>query len=336
MPASPRAVPRVAAIDRLRAVALVMMLIHHFVKWLAGDARRILPGWDGFVLTDTAAPAFAIAAGASAVLFAESRLRKGQPVVGTIVRRYGMLIPIGAALKVVTGNGVLEWGVLHTLGATVTVSTIVALAVRRADAIAALTAVALAVGPVIELSTDDPILAGGFPLVTYLGFALTGATLARVLLTCEDCGRYALAAGAALTAVVLAMTLAGEPPNRYPGGPAFVIPGLAFTFLLYGVLDRWRPRPQALDVLLRRASAHTLGIFIAHYVVSVLISRAGWRDAVAPPTAVLLAIVATAALTYVAPRVPTLPWSPRTGWDQKRWASSAAYRATTASVSAVR
>ena len=51
--------PRLASLDRLRAAALTLMLLHHFTKWLAGDPRRILPGWEGFAFTDVCAPAFA-------------------------------------------------------------------------------------------------------------------------------------------------------------------------------------------------------------------------------------------------------------------------------------
>ncbi|CAN5755951.1 hypothetical protein BH24ACT5_BH24ACT5_21260 [soil metagenome] len=59
--------------------------------------------------------------------------------------------------------------------------------------------------------------------------------------------------------------------------------------LVYGVLDRWRALPRAVDRLLR------------------------------------LAVASTTLFTLVAPRMPALPWSPRTGWNrQKRLASWAA------------
>ena len=93
--------PRLASLDRLRAAALTLMLLQHFTKWLAGDPRQILPGWEGFAFTDVCAPAFAAAAGASAWLFAEGRLLKGEStprVLGTVARRYLLLIPIGIVL----------------------------------------------------------------------------------------------------------------------------------------------------------------------------------------------------------------------------------------------
>ena len=40
---------RLPGLDRLRAAALLLMLFHHFTGWFhPGEARRILPGWEGF------------------------------------------------------------------------------------------------------------------------------------------------------------------------------------------------------------------------------------------------------------------------------------------------
>ena len=326
---------RVPAIDRLRAVALIMMLVHHFTKWLAGDVHAILPGWEGFALTDLAAPAFTIAAGTSAVLYAMLK----RPATVTIVRRYGMLVPTGMLLQwLFTSHVPFDWGVLQALGVGVVVSTIVALAVQSPAVMAGFAAFALVTGPIVEHIAEQhtgrlaDVLGGVFPLVTYTGFALAGATGGLLLLRNPDRGGQALAAGGALAVVTLVMLEAGIEPDRYPGGPAFIIPGLAGTLLLFGALDRVKTMPAAFG-------NHTLGIFLAHYAVCWLITQYGWRDSLEPATALAVAFGLTALFALAAPHVPQLPWSPRTGWarrPQKRVASSAAYRATTASVSAVR
>ena len=330
---------RVAAIDRVRAVALIMMLVHHFTKWLAGDARGFFPGWDGFAVTDVAAPAFTIAAGASAVLYATAK----RPRLLTIVRRYGTLVPIGMVLQwLFTSHVPFDWGVLQALGVGVVISTIVATAVHSPTALAALAGFALVTGPVVERIAEQhtgrvaDALGGVFPLVTYTGFALAGATGGLLLLRNPERGRQSLLLGGGFALATLVMLAAGMPPDRYPGGPAFIVPGLAGTFLLFGVLDRVKTMPAAFG-------NHTLGIFVAHYALGWVITEHGWRSSLAPGTALLIAFGLTAAFAVVAPHVPTLPWSPRTGWarasgsgPQKRAASSAAYRATTASVSAVR
>jgi hypothetical protein len=327
-------VPRVAAIDRLRAAALVLMLLHHFTKWLAGDPRRILPGWEGFALTDLAAPAFATAAGASAWMFFQTRVARGDSpgrVLATVLRRYGLLIPIGILLQTWTSNTPWDWGVLQTLGAGV----VIAVVLTRGLPAIPLAVSALALGPVIEHAFAGrpgylaEILGGTFPLVTYAGFALFGIVGAELLVLDQDRAKHAIVAGLLLVEVAIVLSIV---PDRYPGDASFVIPGLAGTLLLFGIVDRWRVVPDAIG-------KHTLGIFLAHYVAFYVLKRYGLRGTFSPAAAVLTGVVAIAFFAVVAPRVPELPWSPRTGWRrdlQNRWASSAAYRATTASVSAVR
>jgi hypothetical protein len=67
---------------------------------------------------------------------------------------------------------------------------------------------------------------------------------------------------------------------------------------------------------------------VAHYAASWVLTEYGLREAFSPTVALLLALIAVVVFALAAPRVPTLPWSPRTGWArrpvQKRWASSAA------------
>lgn len=337
--------PRVPAIDRLRAAALVLMLVHHFTKWLGGDPGAIVPGWDGFVVTDLAAPAFAIAAGASALLFVDARLARGARPANlalVVVRRYGLLIPMGMLLQwLFTSHVPFDWGVLQALGAGVVASTLLTMLVRSPVWASTLAVAALVAGPMIEHAVDGrpdrlaDILGGTFPVVTYLGFALVGAAGARFLARNPERGRDALVLGLVFAAATALLVLTGRDPDRYPGGVTFVVPGLAGTFLIYGVLDTWRALPRAADGLLRRAGTHSLGIFITHYVVSWGITRYGFRNAFSPRAALLIAVVSTTLFTLIAPRVPALPWSLRTGWNhaarsgggsspQKRLASSAA------------
>jgi hypothetical protein len=310
------------------------MLLHHFTKWLAGDPRHILPGWVGFAITDLAAPAFATAAGASAWMFFQTRVARGQSpvrVFATVLRRYGLLIPTGILLQTWTSHMPWDWGVLQTLGAGV----VLALVLTRVLPAMPLAIAALALGPVVEHAfAGQPgylaeILGGTFPLVTYAGFALFGVAGAQLLVFDEQRGKQALIAGLLLVEVAIVFSIV---PDRYPGDASFVIPGLAGTLILFGVLDRWRVLPDAIG-------RHTLGIFLAHYVAFYALKRFGLRGTFSPTTAVLSGVAAIALFALVAPHMPELPWSPRTGWRrdlQKRWASSAAYRATTASVSAVR
>src|SRR5688572_25320713 len=114
---------RDAALDRLRGIALVGMLLHHVIAWLTDtDGRGVIPGWRGFVITDVAATAFFVAAGMSAALLVASRRRRGMPgvrIAGLVLRRYGLLVPLGMGLRWVLGWEPDGFGVLEALGVTV-------------------------------------------------------------------------------------------------------------------------------------------------------------------------------------------------------------------------
>jgi hypothetical protein len=255
-------------------------------------------------------------------------------VLGTVARRYLLLIPIGILLQQLAAHSPWDWGVLQTLGAGV----FLAVVLTRVAPPLPLAVVALVAGPVLEQHfAGHPgylaeMMGSTFPVVTYTGFALFGAAGARLLVRNPDRGKQALVAGLLLVEVALVL---GQAPDRYPGDASFIIPGLAGTLLLYGIVDRWHALPRSLG-------SHTLGIFLAHYVAFYAINRFGLRHSLSPASAVLTGVLAITFFAIVAPHVPELPWSPRTGRrrrqpaDQNRVASSAAYRATTASVAAVR
>jgi surface polysaccharide O-acyltransferase-like enzyme len=313
---------RIVALDRLRGLALVAMVVHHMTDWLTGDARAVLPGWPSFAVTDVAAPAFFVAAGASASLFMAARRGRGMTrsrVVAEVLRRYGLLIPIGLAFDWLLWRHPAMFGVIEALGVTVVVGAGFAVAVgaRWLPAIAAGT---LAAGVLAERAVTssagwwaDEVVAGKFPAVTYVGFVLVGMAAVRTgRFADRSWGLTAAALGAAAVALSLAM---GTTPDRYPGGLAFVVPGLAGTAFLYALAQcGWPTWLGAAGRLIQSAAAHTLGIFLGHYVVYyVLVDRTGVAGTVPGTVALPVALLTAVALAAVAPRVPQLPWSPRTG-----------------------
>ncbi len=311
---------RVGGLDRLRGAALVAMLIHHLSDWFGDGAREVLPGWPGFAITDVAAPAFTVALGASVPLLVESRRRRGvgdASVALTALRRYGLLIPLGVALRWAVGFDLGRLGVLETLG--VCALAVAALAPTVRPSVRFLTAgFVLAIAPIVERSADGRgdwfsthMLTGTFPLVAYLGFALTGAALVPVMKR-ADHRRIVAACALPASMAALVMLVAGNPPDRYPGDESFLVPGLAATLLLYLVVTS--PRlPSAMASTVERAGAHTLGVFVGHYAVYALLDQTGTLHSLAAAPAVASALLTTAVAVSIAPLVPTLPWSPRTG-----------------------
>jgi hypothetical protein len=299
------------------------MVVHHLTEWLTGDARAVLPGWSSFAVTDVAAPAFFVAAGASASLFMTARRRRGMTrprVAAEVLRRYGLLVPIGLAFDWVLWRHPAMFGVIEALGVTVVAGAAIAVAVGGSRWLPAVAAGTLAAGILAERAVTgnagwwaDEVVAGKFPAVTYLGFVLVGMAAVRTSRFADRrWGLTVAAVGAAAVALLLAV---GVAPDRYPGGLAFVVPGLAGTALLYALAQCAWPRwlGQA-DRLVQSAAAHTLGIFLAHYVVYyVLVDRTGVAGTVPGAVALPVALLTAVALAAVAPRVPQPPWSPRTG-----------------------
>lgn len=317
----PVTITRSDALDRLRGVALVAMVVHHLTEWLTGDARAVLPGWRSFSLTDAAAVAFFLAAGASMALFVAGRRRRGMArwrVGAQVLRRYGMLVPIGLALDWVFWRNPLMFGVLEALGVTVVLAAAVA-AVTPARMLPLVAAGTVVAGILSERAVEgerswlaDEAIGGKFPLVTYLGFVLVGAAAVRTGWYLDRRRVFAGAAAAALG--TLALLADGIVPARYPGDVPFVVPGLAVTVLAYALSQGTWPRwLRGLDQVLRRAAAHTLGIFLAHYLIYGALRSRGRLGAFEPAVAVPVALAVATAACLVAPRVPQLPWSLRTG-----------------------
>jgi uncharacterized membrane protein len=333
-PDSPTGSPtpaRSSALDRLRGIALVAMLVHHIIDWLTGDARAVLPGWRAFALTDAAAVAFFVAAGASAALFVQSRRRRlsRAQVAGQVARRYGMLVPIGVTLDWVFWRSPLMVGVLEVLGVTVLAGVAVSgLVPRRMLPVAAVTVLAAGIWSETAVAGSDAwfadeVIGGKFPLVTYLGFVLLGIAAVRTGWW-ADRRRVDAAAVVALLAT-LGLLADGIVPARYPGSVPFVVPGLALTIVAYALAQRrWSGPFSGVDAVIRGAAAHTLGIFVGHYLVYGALRGQGALGAVDGLVAVPAAVGITVAACLVASRVPQLPWSLRTGRRGRRAAPAPA------------
>ena len=296
------------------------MVVHHATDWYVGNARSHLPGWDTFVVSDVAAVAFTMAAGASGVLFATALARKGWDgwrIDANTARRYGLLVPIGMALAWVLSRDAWHWGVLGVLGASVVVSTVIGRRVGALPlAVLGVVAVSASIDVVEAVGRGDAfaqrVLGPGFPLVLYTGLALLGAAAGRVLLHRPDQARSSALLGLGLLAVSAVAVATGRPPDRHPGMVLdYVVPGVGGTLVLYALVSLQPPR--LVDAVLQRAGRHTLGIFLAHWGLYWILRELGALRQLDAGPGVALAVATALAFTMVAPFVPQLPWTPRTG-----------------------
>ena len=298
-----------------------MMLVHHFTEWLSGDARSVLPGIPGMALTDVAAPAFAVTAGASLALFVGRATAKGttdSDLRRQVLRRYGGLVPIGMLLTFAALSNLFYFSVLDALGwGTLTAYAVVrfipSVALRWASA-AAMFALTRPVAELIAdtVSVDYVVNAftGKFPILEYAGFAVVGALVAPHLKRWAERDAGLIAAGSVAVAAVASLALGA--PDRYPGGLAFVIPGLAGTAALYALMLRWKPSP-LIERALVVAGTRSLGIYVSHYALFVLLRETGLRSSLSPAVSLGLAFVLTLVVIVAALTLPPLPFSLRKG-----------------------
>lgn len=318
MPATapPAAASRFEGLDRLRGLALGAMLVHHLVSWTGGDeqVRRLLAVSAGMNATDLAAPAFALAAGASAAV--SGRRKAGRPgALAAVLRRWAGIGAWGVAISFALDGRLDALGVLEVLAI---VGAVLSVAVAAGDgqprplrwAVVAGIAAAVAL-PVIEASEAvggpvEVLLAGRFPLASYLALAAAGAAVADLLGERERRRRLLLlAAIAAVGSVALAAAGAAVwPLDRTPGGLRLVVPGIVVTLAAWWLAALLRGRPA--DVL-ARAGRRTLEVFVGHYVIRVVLNAGGWTGELRGAGWTVAAVLVAAATVLLA----GLPWERR-------------------------
>lgn len=321
-PAVPAKAPgRLAGLDRLRGLALLMMLVHHFTAWMTDRPREVLPGFDGLAFTDLAAPAFAVTAGASMALFVGRAGRKGigtAELSGQVLRRYGALIPIGMLLTLVALSNPFYFGVLDALGwgslvAYLVVRFISTPGVRAAVAMTLFIA-SSAVAEVVRDTVDNDYVVnaftGKFPVLEYAGFALVGALVVPHLAR-RTRSEVTLIAAVSVVVASLATLVLGA-PDRYPGGLAFVLPGLAGTAVMYAAMVLWTP-PAFIERAMVVAGVRSLGIYVSHYGLYMLLRATGVQETLHPIPSLALALTLTVFVVIAALALPPLPISLRKG-----------------------
>jgi len=290
--ASPRP-GRWPSLDVFRGLALCFMVVHHFVDWTGGQGRRRLPGFEGFALTDLAAPAFALGLGAAAYLVGLQIRPAGEAPrwgrAGRALRRYGEVLALGLVIDLAVGGGIDGGGVLLTLAALgVVVSTLSAAGVRQPAvwwglaAVAVLAAVRVAQPDVVGVLPR--LWAGPFSLVVYGTFAAAGAALAAAGRGRGEEAIPLLRTAALVVAVGTAAWLVAPdavapeglwPPARHPGHLGFTMWGLAGSLVLWAITRSVLSTTTRLGAGLARAGQRTLLVFGAHYVLKLVLQHTG-------------------------------------------------------------
>jgi hypothetical protein len=293
---------RFDGLDRLKAVALWAMLLHHLLAWTVGDARHLL-GDGQAAVTDLAAPAFAVAAGAGAAIVGRRLRERDGAGTARVLGRWAVIAAWGVALGVRGDGAVDSVGVLEILAVVGVVITVAARwagpgAAAWAGIAAALTVASL---PVIDAAAD----AGGwwyaalghrFPAVSYVAMGAAGAAVVTALGARERLDRLVVA-GAGATVLLAALGLLGAgawPVDRYPSGPAFIVPGVAAAVVTWAAVAALPS--SALTRGMQRAGQRTLVVYVGHHAVRVVLDAGGWYQTLDGPGWIAGVVALTVAL----------------------------------------
>lgn len=297
------------SLDVLRGLALCWMIAHHFAKWTGGRVEERFVGFEGFVLTDLAAPMFAVGVGAAGFLVGRQISRDRSRARRAAVR-WGQVLLLGVAIDVAVGGGIDGGGVLPSLAVLGSLVTAVAAFGVARPALWWLVAIscAFAAVPVATGASGgfvNELWTGPFSIVVYGVFAAAGAALAA---HAGGGGEGSLPLLRASAIVLLVGTLGAWlapgvlapdgiwPPERHPGDLAFTVWGLVGTLLVWATVRRALPVTSWLGAGLARAGRRTLLIFGAHYVVKIVLQHTdrletldSWRWGIATWLAVAVA-----------------------------------------------
>ena len=279
--------PRWHSLDVLKGLALWAMIAHHFQKWTGGDVSQRFVGFESFVVTDLAAPVFAVALGAAATAVG-ARVDSWADLRRPTWRWIQVLL-LGLAVDFVMHGAIESRGVLPTLAILGLLVTLGAAAgVTQPWAwwgIAA--ACVLAAVPATQVAGDAAawhLLNGPFSVPVYGVFAASGAAVAaHGLGGPERALPLARAAAGVLVGGLLAAVLVGGavapdgvwPPARYPGHLGFTLWGVVASFAVWGLVRRALPARSALGAAAARAGRRTLVVFGAHLIVRFALQQGG-------------------------------------------------------------
>jgi len=300
---------RLDSIDVLRALAILTMILVHFVENLSNDESgyRFLYG-----LADTlgsfSAPIFTFLVGMSFAISLDRHRRRGEAESQIAVRtmRRGLLIFLAGLLFQVfiwQPGSVFDWDILTFIGASILVLWVIR--DRSAGTVLATVAAVVAISPLLRdwsgygthwnawveyvhnFSAGDValgfLLHGYFPLLPWLVFPLLGMLAGRRIVEHGD-NPFLIPGvtliGLATVGVFVNGTLTGtagwyaSPISFYPASTTFLAGTVGVILVLLWWLHRWLdtggdPSARPWMVFFRRYSRYSLTVYVVHHMIHV-------------------------------------------------------------------
>lgn len=294
---------RIAAIDAMRGLAIILMAFSHGLTWFhTGESRHVIAIFGSLSFGDLATAIFFLVAGISLSLSIRARRRRETPahhIWNGHSRRFRQLFLLGMPLTA-------GWGVLQAQAAGLMFITFWALRRKRPAAgealfiTAALAAIHMALKPAAArvpvvsafFTSDFPVFATTALIAAGFAWGI-GMTRENVIRGGVGVGMAAMAGFAAVYFLGGEVARSGMSLGYLLAGGAAAAFGLA---AMHGASRHGGPVFRLLALLGRRA----LFLFLAHYgIIAVLAFGFGWWNKFDAPTAAAAASVLVA-LTVMA------------------------------------
>jgi uncharacterized membrane protein len=253
------------SIDALRGLAVVLMFLHHFPKWLMIDSDNSVAYALMFIASRFSAPLFLLIVGLCLVLSAERKQDKRAAIEHTLKKGIFLMLS-GFLLNIIIYAPLPELNILHTIGLSMILIAPAAINPSAAKSTASLTIIFAAsiLAPSIPQLKDIP---GSFqfPPLPWMIFTMLGVIVGQIILRLQKNGetkkvpRHLEVAAVILLLSSLAFVLLGDSFSYYPPTWSFIALATAIilyvTAIFYWIYEVLGKRPAILQPL------ETYGIF---------------------------------------------------------------------------
>jgi peptidoglycan/LPS O-acetylase OafA/YrhL len=228
---------RLHSIDALRGLAVVLMFLHHFPKWLMIDSDNSVTYALMFIASRFSAPLFLLIVGLCLVLSTERKQDKRAAIEHTIKKGIFIMLS-GFLLNIIIYAPLPELNILHTIGLSMILIAPAAINPSAAKSIASIMIISAAsiLAPAIP-QLNDILGSSQFPPLPWMMFTMLGVIVGQIILRLQKNGETKKiplsleVVSFILMLSALAFILLGDSFNYYPATWSFI--ALAASIILY-------------------------------------------------------------------------------------------------------
>lgn len=273
---------RLHSIDALRGLAVVLMFLHHFPKWLMIDPDNSVTYALMVLASRFSAPLFLLIVGLCLVLSTERKQNKRAAIEHTLKKGVFLLLS-GFLLNIIIYAPLSELNILHTIGLSMILIAPAAIKPSAAKSTASLMIILAAslLAPLIP-QLNDILGLFLFPPLPWMTFIMLGVIVGQMLTKLQANGepkkvpRHLEMAAVILMLSALAFILLGEDFSYYPPtwsfialAAAIILYVIAIFYWIYEILGK---RPAIMRPL-ETYGVFAYALYFSHHILVVTIPK---------------------------------------------------------------